>query len=246
MIYQGVFANETVHIVPLDRRLGSFLCTCPTSSDMLWSSQHACWNRQHTRKDHPTYGMPSLYSDRDTGINVLPLLLTCRTIYSESINFLYSSWTFDFRHLDAVLKLAFSVLPQRLNAITSLHLDGVFHDNYGDWNHGLQYVSDYHRKRFSVTDNDLAVGGGVWEATCQVLSGLSGLKRLHLDIACERFYIFLLDEYHGIREERVFGPLREITQCDTFGIEVDWPDTEGFKKEDAPFQLKRRPVRLLY
>lgn len=161
MIYQEVFANGTVHIVPMDRRLGSFLCTCPTSSDMLWSSQHACWNRQHTRKDHPTYGMPSLYSDRDTGINVLPLLLTCRTIYSECINFLYSNWTFDFRHLDAVLKLAFSILPQRLNAITSLHLDGVFHDNYGDWNHGLQYVSDYHRKRFSVTDTDLAVGGDV-------------------------------------------------------------------------------------
>lgn len=79
MIYQGMFGNDTVHIVPMDRRLGSFLCTCPTSSDMLWS-QHACWNRQHTRKDHPTYGMPSLYSDRDTGINVLPLLLTCRTM----------------------------------------------------------------------------------------------------------------------------------------------------------------------
>lgn len=75
---------------------------------------------------------------------------------------------------------------------------------------------------------------------------MSGLKRLHLDIASERFYVFLLDEYHGIREERVFRPLREITQCNTFEVEVDWPETEGFKKEDAPFQLTRRPVRLFY
>ena len=80
VIYQGAFGNDLVHIVPMHRGLGSYLCTCPMSSDMLWSSQHVCWNRQHTRKDHSTYGMPSLYSDRNTGINVLPLLLTCRTM----------------------------------------------------------------------------------------------------------------------------------------------------------------------
>ena len=80
MIYREVLGSGPVHIVPMHRRLGSFLCTCPASSDMLWSSPHACWNRRHTQKDPWFKRVPSLYSYYNTGINALPLLLTCRTM----------------------------------------------------------------------------------------------------------------------------------------------------------------------
>ena len=80
LIYRQAYGNEPVHVVPMHRRLGSFLCTRPTSSDMLWSSQRTCWDRQHTREDHRAHGRPSLYSYLYTDINILPLLLTCRTM----------------------------------------------------------------------------------------------------------------------------------------------------------------------
>ena len=112
--------------------------------------------------------------------------------------------------------------------------------------HGLHCVSDYHQKRFSVTDTDLTSGGGAWEATCQVLARMNGLKRPRLDIAAGRLSAFLLYDRQGCvpREERVFRPLREFIQCDSFEIEVDWPESKSFKKGEAPFQLTRRPVRL--
>ena len=78
MIYYEVLSSGPVHIVPMHRRLGSFLCTCPTSSDLLWSSQHTCWNRRHTPEHRRR--VPSLYSYWNTGIGALPLLLTCRVM----------------------------------------------------------------------------------------------------------------------------------------------------------------------
>lgn len=74
---------------------------------------------------------------------------------------------------------------------------------------------------------------------------MNGLKRLRLDLCGVRFRAFQYGEQGCVPyEERVFRPLREITRCDTFEIEVDWPETEAFKKGNAPFQLKRRLLPL--
>ncbi|KAF2502075.1 hypothetical protein BU16DRAFT_554140 [Lophium mytilinum] len=52
-------------------------------------------------------------------LDLLPLLLTCRKIYSEAIDALYQN-TFDFCYLPDLLKLPRILLPQRFNSIRSL------------------------------------------------------------------------------------------------------------------------------
>ena len=183
-------------MVPMHGRLGSFTCTGPTSYDRLWSSQrdHNWWDRPCRSYGLYCAGTPPLYSYEYTGISVLPLLLKCRVMqaspdifhsspegwygcrYSDTIDRIYTHRTFDFRHLEGILEFSSSILPQRLNAITSLRLDGFSKKKSLDWNSGLQYVSNYHRKHIKVTDTDPDYGSGAWEATCQVLAGMKGFK----------------------------------------------------------------------
>lgn len=160
--------------------------------------------------------------------------------YSGAINLLYAERTFEFRHLDGILGFSCSVLPQRLNSVTSLHLDGAFYERKRtNWQYGLQCVSDHHKKRFKVSDSHLTQGNGTWEATCQVLAGMQGLKRLHIEITGMSFLSLYYRQNCSVQEERIFGPLRGIIQCETFVVEVHWNETESFEKEKAPFRLNR-------
>jgi len=87
------------------------------------------------------------------------------------------------------------------------------------------------------------MGGGAWEATCQVLTSMKNLQRLHIEVSYRRFAMHL---YNGqgftAKEEFVFGPLRTITHPRVYNVEVEWPEFESFKKGNAPFQLTRRPI----
>ncbi|PGH15023.1 hypothetical protein AJ79_02705 [Helicocarpus griseus UAMH5409] len=56
------------------------------------------------------------------GGELLSLLKSCRRIYSEAMDLLYSSNTFHFCHPKDLLALSSAILPQRMNSITSIHL----------------------------------------------------------------------------------------------------------------------------
>ncbi|EEQ88314.1 uncharacterized protein BDCG_03434 [Blastomyces dermatitidis ER-3] len=63
------------------------------------------------------------------GEELLPLVKSCRRIYLEAIDLLYSSNTFHFYHEDDFLAFSRSILPQRMEKITSVHLH-YFPDYY--------------------------------------------------------------------------------------------------------------------
>ncbi|PGH09180.1 hypothetical protein GX51_00934 [Blastomyces parvus] len=63
------------------------------------------------------------------GEKLLPLVKSCRRIYLEAIDLLYTSNTFHFYHEDDFLAFSRAVLPQRMEKITSIHLH-YFPDYY--------------------------------------------------------------------------------------------------------------------
>ncbi|KLJ06687.1 hypothetical protein EMPG_17825 [Blastomyces silverae] len=63
------------------------------------------------------------------GEELLPLVKSCRRIYLEAINLLYSTNTFHFYHEDDFLAFSTATLPQRMEKLTSIHLH-YFPDYY--------------------------------------------------------------------------------------------------------------------
>jgi hypothetical protein len=117
-IYRDVLGNSNIHVV--SRKAGQLLrhtrckcASCPGSA--FFFEQGTTWRREWTC-DGCKYDMDG---DR------LPaeLLRTCRKIYSEAIDGLYSSNTFSFRDPKTFQKFATALLPQRLAQLRTLHLD---------------------------------------------------------------------------------------------------------------------------
>lgn len=113
---------------------------------------------------NPTLGFSfSCHGPRDKQESLLPLLQTCRRIYVETIPILYEENIFDINHLDTVLYLRQSVLPQRLNQIRVLNFTWCFR-----WNPAT-----------TPAPWDFAT----WRETCNIFAGFSRLQELtmHLD-----------------------------------------------------------------
>ncbi|KAF9894052.1 hypothetical protein FE257_009025 [Aspergillus nanangensis] len=93
---------------------------------------HDCWGKIVVRKagcvaDAVTPVEPRHYLGqfRDSPaeeINFVALLLTCRLIYTETVDILYGRNTFAFDHIDSIISLSRTVLPQRLEKIRSVRL----------------------------------------------------------------------------------------------------------------------------
>ncbi|KAF2788043.1 hypothetical protein K505DRAFT_366829 [Melanomma pulvis-pyrius CBS 109.77] len=63
------------------------------------------------------------YLAHNTHFNLLPLIKSCRLIYTEAIDLLYSGNTFDFRMRKEFVNFARSIPPNRLESIRFLNLD---------------------------------------------------------------------------------------------------------------------------
>lgn len=74
------------------------------------------------------------------------------------------------------------------------------------------------------------------------MASMNGLKRLRVEIAANRFNRPPSSDSDGrpICEEAVFGPLRMVRQCESFEVVVDWGETDGFLKGEAPWTLVRK------
>jgi hypothetical protein len=169
--------------------------------------------------------------------------------YSETINQLYSGRVFSFRQLDGPLGLSITIPPQRLQAITSLRIDGSYPGYLENYGYTLSCVSKHlirlHKsavpKHWTYTKYPAA-----WHATCAVIGGMKGLKKLHVHLSHQCFEPELYESQDltlVAEEEFIFGPLREICilGLEVFEVEVDWLERSTFKKGEAPFRLTRRP-----
>ncbi|KAF2431843.1 hypothetical protein EJ08DRAFT_695995 [Tothia fuscella] len=94
---------------------------------------------------------------------LLPLLLTSRQVYTEAIDFLYSSNNFRTAQIEVVPALTSSIRLSRFNAITSLAIH---------WT--LPVV--YRHSLFGAPTHETLL----WERTTKTLSSMKGLKDLHI------------------------------------------------------------------
>ncbi|ORX95150.1 hypothetical protein BCR34DRAFT_200571 [Clohesyomyces aquaticus] len=112
IIWHYAVGSNFIHIVRKKGRLGSVCCPAedPTGKD----------RRDICLLSRDYYGryVPTAWPN---DIRLLSLITSCRQIYSETVDVLYSQNTFSFDESDLFGAFIASILPKRKNLLTSLH-----------------------------------------------------------------------------------------------------------------------------
>lgn len=118
IIYEMVVGGMVLHLSAQSPRSRIFHQVCQSPEKFReQGSQHVCSVYSTVR---PT-SAPREANAQATGL--LPLLVSCRRIYSEAIHVLYSTNTFEFtQNFAAFTFLKVTLPPQRLASLRSLHL----------------------------------------------------------------------------------------------------------------------------
>jgi hypothetical protein len=142
MIYEEVLGNSLLHIVSLPRRMGHITCQLQDRDHRLLcfplnrdtdhrvsyrrvEGQHNLYLRGTQGQEHMAMWAPpdcGFHNDFDISQSKIPLLQSCRQIYSEGINLLYTKNTFDFAHPETFIWFTRTIRPEKLALITSLQL----------------------------------------------------------------------------------------------------------------------------
>lgn len=142
MIFQEVLGNSQIHILSLPKRMGHITCqsqdrdhrrlcfpprerTDPRVLYPWFDGQHNLYPYGHGDQGQVAIWAPpacDFYRDFDLSHSRLPLLQSCRQIYSEAINLLYTKNTFDFAHPRTLIWFTRTIVPERLALIASLQL----------------------------------------------------------------------------------------------------------------------------
>ncbi|KAL2005626.1 hypothetical protein VTN00DRAFT_10119 [Thermoascus crustaceus] len=148
---------------------------------------------------------------------MLSLPRTCRRIYSETIDLLYSQNTFFFCDYDTILWFASTILPHRLAVIRSLEIEW---DCICFFDPRLQPPPPYDRD--------------TWFEVWRTLQAMPGLRELNVRI-------WNGPKMSAETEAEVFKPLTEIRGLEKFELELPWryqgEGVEGHR--DAPFKIRR-------
>jgi len=157
----------------------------------------------------------------------MPLLRSCRRIYTEAISLVYSSNTFLLSHPRSLLSFSATTLTNRFTSISSLCIH---------YSPGLQ-----HGLSFGPTSHDLLL----WRRASHLLSSMKGLKHLTIVLSDRSLY-----GNPGLWDnlEELLGELKRVRQGNlrNFKLVLQQKDeVEGLEKriEDAggggelPFKL---------
>lgn len=132
--------------------------------------------------------------------------------YSEGITILYQNNTFDFNHIDTILNLSQTTLPDRLRCIRRMSLHWYFmypmDTRFPDWP-GPPHSTE------------------AWDAVCHVLAGLTELRELYLHLGG-----------HPTRPrtvKRLIKSLKAIRTTETFDVFL--PRVDGSWPGRLPFRL---------
>lgn len=157
LIYDLVLGGSTIHVSAGDNhsRIYHFICQVP---DRITQSQ--IHGQCHQLSIQRPSSAPREQYKQATGF--LPLLVTCRQVYSEAINTLYNSNTFEFTQIHTAFRFLTRMIPQpRLPAIRHLV---------------LKMAVPRHPHLNSRTKRD-------WEDLFKLFSAeMSGLQSLHLTL----------------------------------------------------------------
>ncbi|KAJ5608913.1 hypothetical protein N7528_009480 [Penicillium herquei] len=168
----------------------------------------------------------------------LSLLLTCRKIYSEAIDILYSGNTIrllDNNHPAFTLPQSLQqiFLPERFLAIRSLEIPITLTT--------MQSYLQYHRK-------DLALASGSWKEplpqdTWDIVAMMKGLRELKVRFQCTiEAYVENEEGLPSPTEENLLMPLMKLDWIPNFSVEVSWAENRDSERvlRNAPFEIIRK------
>jgi hypothetical protein len=221
LIWAEVMGGHLFHIARAHKRLLAIKCAENFEPD-LETRFHGCWGRANSFFEMRSTA--SFYIGQREGhpakpANLLPLLQTCRITYTETISVLYTDNIFDINHVDTLLYLRQSVLPQRLKQIRLVNFI---------WNftYSLAAPAPY----------DLAT----WCKACNILASFSGLQELSVHLTGTFF------EFGAHRKEEwepLLDALRVIKATKKFDVLMPWSEdvcAEVAKEGGYPFRLAPR------
>ncbi|KAJ5189526.1 hypothetical protein N7491_005855 [Penicillium cf. griseofulvum] len=194
LIWESYLCSRMLHILRpnqrkwkrSDRKIIGILCSEPHN---LCPCSHHCWGLLARRPVGncitPMHYGSHYYENSEWGfdtrrVDFVPLLQTCRRVYSEVIDIIFQKNTFLFNHTDTIIDFSHTLLPQRVSMIRTL--------------------------QFSFPDP----GGPSWNICCQVLATkLPGLKKLtiHLYPHVTNHLDYWLIPLHQIQQPTVFDVL---------------------------------------
>ncbi|RDL40249.1 uncharacterized protein BP5553_00228 [Venustampulla echinocandica] len=112
LIWAGVLGGNLLHICRARKKLLAVSCAENPEILELETAQHNCWvslscdSQGHPKLCDASGAYRSCQSQHlAKAANLLPLLQTCRRIYTEAISILYAGNIFDINHVDIVLYL---------------------------------------------------------------------------------------------------------------------------------------------
>lgn len=145
--------------------------------------------------------------------------MTEENSYTEAIDMLYSTNTFDFIDLDNIVQLAATILPRRLNAICALNLS---------WQFGYLAPPGSDLGAFIYPSQKEA-----WERVWAIIADMESLRRLQVRLEA------LWQVLHPEAEAGLLRPLEAVRRPRLFTVKVSWFGCEGLALEGVPFSLER-------
>ena len=218
-IWSEVLGGHLLHIARARKRLLGIKCEEPLDSEHM-TRWHGCWgSTTWWISDHLTpayYIQPKDYHPARPA-NLLPLLQTCRLIYTETVSIIYSDNIFDINHLDTLLFLRRSVLPRRLKEIRAVNL-----------------IWDF---KYGSRDTDAPYDPGTWLDICKILASLTGLRKLTMHLTGWGLDMRSRDKDDW---ETYLEPLKHIKAPQKFYVFVAWTEeqcAEVSREYEYPFTL---------
>jgi hypothetical protein len=200
-IYQYAIGDSTIHVVEFKQRLAHVECSSRLDVDI----ERACIPHRY-KNERPDWSddIPDWKFDTLLGAR-LALLQTCRQIYAESIDILYSTNTFDFATAETFNLFVRTIPPTRLTTIRSLSIR-LFNDA------GRTIVrtprDDPHIPEFNY---NLAQG---WDPMWQIIKHkMNALKRLHVVLFGHEF------DHPGL-QKMVVRPIEGLKGLGVFELEI--------------------------
>ncbi|KAG9236731.1 hypothetical protein BJ875DRAFT_210704 [Amylocarpus encephaloides] len=213
IIWKECLGGMTLHIDIRDRRLRRFPCSSPDPK----LCHESCWT---------WYPRPNAVPKRQ----LLALLLSCRQVYSEAIDLTYSSNTFDMIFPESIVYLPDLVLPQRLVAIRSIHLQWTFTQP--------PQLPPYGKKGPRRDD-------WMWTKGWSNLVQMKRLSELRVEIRIPEGSEWALPSWTE-SEIAILQPLREVKVAGSFELILPFPSlATDVELEGLPCQIRRIGIKLI-
>lgn len=219
-----VDGNRTlVHIMRKNGRLGHWRCRIQDGENMCDLQGRRCvegWLAYKAKMRCDKAERFELVTDG----GLLPLLLTCRTVYSEAISILYAKHIFHFYDPGDIRYFARTILPQRVDSVHSIIMD---------WE---RTFSIFNKDNTIPKHNDEELKA--WREIWEIIAKMQGLMELKVILKPHKFFV------PRSRRKRMCRLMMDIHGLRTFELVVPWVDeTDWSFAASAPFTIVRGPDR---